>query len=542
VDLRTVSDYYEDYTLGDQNILLDIFTTGWDPTPPSSYPAYHPESEFKYNVISGSTPDDEKDYTLLVHGMNMNPENKRLFANTMFKRLWWQGYRGRFGLMRWPTNYGWDTFAGPTYHISEERSWNSGAGLKELLINLGDRGTLQAGEAEGGARVHLAAHSQGNPAAAEALRQLAKAGKQINTYVSIEAALHADAYAPPYQAAASTDPRDTACGVDPTSDPNAQTDNDICEDRVRQAPDDHDTYAFALKTNNLIKTTFGKKQSLLRNSANLYRYFPVVNADGRVTDWQPFLGTVKDAVKQRYNVYNPFDNLTGQPVKPLPGSKTANSRDPVTVGYRGGAWRVGQWTKFNSSAANSGYWLQYFTPLTYLPPNPKTNDRLSLFYGIDPLHTDQYYTTSGGAISPFIGDRDLYRILAYGVNGYLGTVGSTPGVYADSPHPGTYDEKTDTDMRARADLCIKPNGTDTYSNWETAARVYHSAPWYSYSGQRYRFWRGFLLDLSGGRIGNSVTNGSQPLDDLMKIIRKAPVGASYNPYDFPLKHCGQQRD
>ena len=34
--------------------------------------------------------------------------NKDRFAETAFKRLYWQGYQGRFGSFRWPTDYGFN--------------------------------------------------------------------------------------------------------------------------------------------------------------------------------------------------------------------------------------------------------------------------------------------------------------------------------------------------------------------------------------------------------------------------------------------------
>ena len=56
---------------------------------------------FRYaNPGNANTP-----YILFVHGWNMETWEKDRFAETAFKRLYWQGYQGRFGEFRWPTDY-----------------------------------------------------------------------------------------------------------------------------------------------------------------------------------------------------------------------------------------------------------------------------------------------------------------------------------------------------------------------------------------------------------------------------------------------------
>ena len=41
---------------------------------------------------------------------------KDRFAETAFKRLYWQGYQGRFGEFRWPTSYGFTGDIQPACH------------------------------------------------------------------------------------------------------------------------------------------------------------------------------------------------------------------------------------------------------------------------------------------------------------------------------------------------------------------------------------------------------------------------------------------
>lgn len=99
------------------------------------------------------------DYFLFVHGWNMNTFGRKAFAATAFKRLYWQGYRGTFGLFSWPTQYGSDL---SNFNRSEEVAWSSGQGLNNLLTS------LQPVRAAGG-KLTILAHSMGAIVASEAL-------------------------------------------------------------------------------------------------------------------------------------------------------------------------------------------------------------------------------------------------------------------------------------------------------------------------------------------------------------------------------------
>ena len=118
---------------------------------------------FRYaNPGNANTP-----YILYVHGWNMEPWEKDRFAESAFKRLYWQGYQGRFGEFRWPTDYG---FTGDYVDVltdrrnfdnSEFNAWQSGLGL---LYKLTDLYNQYPGH------VYMIAHSMGNIVAGEALR------------------------------------------------------------------------------------------------------------------------------------------------------------------------------------------------------------------------------------------------------------------------------------------------------------------------------------------------------------------------------------
>ncbi|MDR3566369.1 MAG: alpha/beta hydrolase [Negativicutes bacterium] len=146
---------------------------------------------FQYPKPTSPTP-----YILFVHGWNMNRYDKDRFAETAFKRLYWQGYQGRFGAFRWPTDYG---FAGklaqlipnPTerdnYDRSEYNAWQSSQGLLNTLTNLNGEYPDQ---------VYMLAHSMGNIVASEALRLAGPQGlgRVVNTYVASQAAISAHTY------------------------------------------------------------------------------------------------------------------------------------------------------------------------------------------------------------------------------------------------------------------------------------------------------------------------------------------------------------
>lgn len=130
-------------------------------------------------------------YILFVHGWNMKPWEKDRFAETAFKRLYWQGYQGRFGEFRWPTFAGFpfgefsaQAFDLRNYDNSESNAWASGMGLLNKLNDL---------NAEYPGQVYLMAHSLGNPVAGEALR-LAGTNQVVNTYIAMQGAISAHTY------------------------------------------------------------------------------------------------------------------------------------------------------------------------------------------------------------------------------------------------------------------------------------------------------------------------------------------------------------
>ena len=172
IQIVDIKQLYERWTVGDQ---------------PSVAPLTHAiltteglsagESAFEYTPPTDtSTP-----YILLVHGYNMKPWEKDRYAETAYKRLYWEGYHGRFGMFSWPTAQNAVQFG-----ASESQAWLSAQGLLNKLKDL---------NAEYPGHVYLAAHSLGNVVAGEALG-LAGSTPVVNTYVAMQGAVASHAYDP----------------------------------------------------------------------------------------------------------------------------------------------------------------------------------------------------------------------------------------------------------------------------------------------------------------------------------------------------------
>ncbi len=118
---------------------------------------------------------EAKDYIVFVHGWNTPYEDARVFfAESMFKRLWQRGYKGRFAALYWPTLVGVTTF-----NESEYRAWFLGESLKQYMASL-----------PGGYSKNLVAHSMGNVLGGSALRK----GMGVRNYAMIDAAVPASCY------------------------------------------------------------------------------------------------------------------------------------------------------------------------------------------------------------------------------------------------------------------------------------------------------------------------------------------------------------
>jgi hypothetical protein len=202
LDLKDVKKMYEEYSVGDIhgktwqqiNEMAPTETTrDMTAAQKSVYQDYDEPSVFEYQAPDQNASDYEKDYILFVHGWRMKPSEKYAFAETAFKRLWHRGYRGRFGILSWPTEWTsrpagtalWDV---RNYDRSDRKAMLSATACQKLFRRLDD---MYPG------RVRVFAHSMGNVLVSEALKieaSQADARQTIHTYVACQAASVAHAY------------------------------------------------------------------------------------------------------------------------------------------------------------------------------------------------------------------------------------------------------------------------------------------------------------------------------------------------------------
>jgi hypothetical protein len=191
MDLKDIKELYERWTVGDGStglleggggVPLAIAGISEDRLPTGV------QSGLTYSTTASglSVPSDSNanSYILFVHGWNLPPWEKDAFAETALKRLYWQGYKGKFGTFQWPTTYYETAAALPVtcYDDGEFTAWQSAVPLEQLLV------ALHGGY---GSNVYVLAHSMGNVVTGEALRLAGQNGVQllVNTYVATQAAV-----------------------------------------------------------------------------------------------------------------------------------------------------------------------------------------------------------------------------------------------------------------------------------------------------------------------------------------------------------------
>jgi hypothetical protein len=188
IQIVDIKQMYERWTLGD----APGATPRSNAVPAADSLPSGTTAPFQYTYDPAT--DTNTSYILYVHGWNMKPWEKDRFAESAFKRLYWQGYQGRFGVFRWPTGNGFSGELAITgnnpltdphnYDNSEFTAWKSAAGLLNKLASL---------NAQYPGHVYMLAHSMGNVVAGEALR-LAGTNQILNTYVAGQGAIPAHVY------------------------------------------------------------------------------------------------------------------------------------------------------------------------------------------------------------------------------------------------------------------------------------------------------------------------------------------------------------
>jgi pimeloyl-ACP methyl ester carboxylesterase len=171
-------------------------------SPPNS--ALSDQSTFQEDFTLSADSGEAKQMIVFVHGWRMELWDYYSFSSTMFKRLYWAGYQGRFASLRWPClSKGTDGTIGQwlTFNRSEYISFMSAKAAEEYLRALQARLP--------GYSINVAAHSQGNILMMETLKRFLTNGSPvIDNYVLMEAAVPAHCYdtnAPNYSTLVDTD-------------------------------------------------------------------------------------------------------------------------------------------------------------------------------------------------------------------------------------------------------------------------------------------------------------------------------------------------
>jgi hypothetical protein len=129
--------------------------------------------------------DEEKKCVVYVHGISMAIPELKSYTASCYKRLWWEGYKGRLAVFRWATPTT-DVDGSDIFNDGEFRSWSDGAGLKAYVGAIRQQmGTTT--------RISILGHSLGNACVGSALRQ----GMVIDSYVMQGAAVSTSCFHTP---------------------------------------------------------------------------------------------------------------------------------------------------------------------------------------------------------------------------------------------------------------------------------------------------------------------------------------------------------
>ncbi|MBN9693244.1 MAG: alpha/beta hydrolase, partial [Verrucomicrobia bacterium] len=110
--------------------------------PPYAYPNTEPPAvEFgiapwRPSFAFDPDPYEEPNVAVFVHGWNMSEEEAVSFSETMFKRLWHVGFKGRLAAFRWPTHVAETPTYADSYNLSEHRALEYGVSLKMFVDSL----------------------------------------------------------------------------------------------------------------------------------------------------------------------------------------------------------------------------------------------------------------------------------------------------------------------------------------------------------------------------------------------------------------------
>ena len=151
LDLHDIKDFYERAAIADNT---SGAISNWSSTIESSQPA-------TANLLGTDT-----NLIVFVHGFNVGGWDWLDDSDTVFKRLYWAGFQGKFMTVDWPCNlFDWSLLVNGTsvFNLSELKAYKASFALAAYLNQLRSRFP--------GYRLNLYAHSQGNAVVSEAIEQ-----------------------------------------------------------------------------------------------------------------------------------------------------------------------------------------------------------------------------------------------------------------------------------------------------------------------------------------------------------------------------------
>ena len=170
LDLHDVQDFFE------QNIIQDSMSGA-----KSNWTSY---VEKVLPAISSGLGNDTN-LIVLVHGINVRPWDCVNDAETVYKRLYWAGFQGKFAEVEWPCNLLTpipDPLSPAVFNDSELQGYKASTALTTCLNGLKTRFPNY--------RLNILAHSQGNTVVSEAIKN----GAPFDTYILTQGALPDSAY------------------------------------------------------------------------------------------------------------------------------------------------------------------------------------------------------------------------------------------------------------------------------------------------------------------------------------------------------------
>jgi hypothetical protein len=169
IDLHDIKDLYERTIItNNMNGAISNWTSGIYTT--------------QYPLLS---TDNDTNLIVLIHGINVGDWDWVNDSETVFKRLYWAGFRGSFVTVRWPCNYLTplpSPLSPSAFNSSELQAYKASTALIGYLSQLRTRYP--------GYQLSLLVHSQGNAVVSEAIKN----GASFDNYILTQGALPDSAY------------------------------------------------------------------------------------------------------------------------------------------------------------------------------------------------------------------------------------------------------------------------------------------------------------------------------------------------------------